>query len=88
MEETKHQEIGRLHTKLGWRDGHFGSHENLPVVTVYSRKTGLVDVLAPSWEVSAYSEGFVEGRAAKAAGIPGNANPYNLGNIRSNGATR
>jgi hypothetical protein len=82
--ETHYEGLIRSHTKLGWRDAHAGDLPRRPKVTAGNDKIGYRDVPAPADELQAYDQGYAEGLAAKAAGIPGDRNPYNLANYKWN----
>ncbi len=78
--ETHHEGVIRGHSKHGWRDAHFGDQPMRPKVTAGNEKIGYRDVPAPDDELRAYDLGYAEGLAAKAAGIDGGQNPYNMAN--------
>ena len=78
--ETYYEGLIRCHMKLGWRDAHAGYLPKRPIVTAGNDKIGYRDVPAPEDELQAYDRGYAEGLAAKADGIPGDRNPFNLAN--------
>ena len=81
LEETKYDEIIRLHKKNGWYSGNRRESADLPGYLQVPRGKAGPGIPTLEEEIDAYHRGYAEGMAARDEGKIGPENPYTRDNI-------
>lgn len=81
FEESKYDEIIRLHAKNGWYNGNRMSSAELPAYLQEPRGKSKAAIPTLDEEIAAYQRGYAEGAAARQDGKRGPDNPYSHDNV-------